>query len=305
VRLSLCIATFNEEKNLHYALDSTIEWVDEVVIVDGGSTDKTQELARSYGEKVRIIETSNPRIFHKNKQKAIDVAKGDWILQLDADEEVTARLKEEILSVVKAESSNSLSSGGQEANRNGTDVGRQLVTGHDFHHRKPFAYQIPRKNYFLGRFLLKGGVYPDYTIRLYRRGSMYFPCKDVHENVKPVQYPEHEAQSNEWLGTLQHPINHYSDPTFGRYLRRWVRYCQIEASRMQPMLETARQTKSPIEFALFRLKIIFNFLCVQPPYWFLKTYIRHKGFLDGWQGLVFHFMSALRWIGIAVRLLRS
>ena len=96
MKLSLCIAVFNEEKNIHYPLDSTYDLADEVVIIDGASTDKTVEVAESYGPKVRVIHAKYEKMFHKNKQKAIEAAKGEWILQLDADESLSDELKLEI-----------------------------------------------------------------------------------------------------------------------------------------------------------------------------------------------------------------
>lgn len=263
MKLSLCLAVRNEEKNIHYALDSTIKWVDEVVIVDGGSTDNTLDISRSYGEKVKIIQTDNPPMFHINKQKAIEAAQGEWILQLDADEEITPELGDEILKIVSEAS-------------------------------EKIAYQIPRKNFFMGRALMKGGVYPDYTIRLYRNNTVYFPCKDVHENVVPK--PELKIQSD-WFGTIANPMNHYSDPTFSRYLARWQRYTSAEAKRV---VEEAKKIYENDKNKLRLWKAIFlakSFLFL-PPYWFAKTYIRHKGFQDGWQGFVFHTMSAIRWWGI-------
>lgn len=274
MKLSLCIATHNEAKNLHYALDSTISWVDEAIIVDGASTDNTIELARSYGTKIKIIETTNPPIFHINKQKAIEAATGDWILQLDADEEITEELREEIHQIVSNER---------------TAEGK-------------IAYQIPRRNYFLGRFLMKGGVYPDHTIRLYKRGTMCFPCKDVHENVVPVQSTEYRVQSDKWLETLENPMNHYSDPTFARYWHRWKRYCTIEASRVQE--KALGLYKDVLSFMAWKVVFMFKCIFILPFYWFFLSYFRHKGFMDGWQGLVFHFMSALRWWGIAACLAR-
>ena len=106
MKLSLCIAVFNEEKNLHYPLDSALDLVDEVVIVDGGSTDRTIEVAKSYGKKVRVINSDNPVMFHNNKQKAIEAARGEWILQLDADEELSEDLKKEISNLLKNQISN-------------------------------------------------------------------------------------------------------------------------------------------------------------------------------------------------------
>lgn len=70
MKLSLCIATYNEEAFIRYPLDSALELADEVIIVDGGSTDKTVEIAKSYGPKVKVISTDNPPIFHINKQKS-------------------------------------------------------------------------------------------------------------------------------------------------------------------------------------------------------------------------------------------
>lgn len=100
MKLSLCLAVFNEEKNIHYPLDSCIDWVDEVIIVDGGSTDRTVEVAKSYGKKVKIFHRDNPPLFLINRQRAMDQAQGDWILQLDADEEVSPELKREIEAIL-------------------------------------------------------------------------------------------------------------------------------------------------------------------------------------------------------------
>lgn len=240
MKLSLCIATHNEQKNIHYPLHSAYDLVDEVVIVDGGSTDKTVEIAKSYGKKVRVISIDNPKMFHENKQKAIEAAKGDWILQLDADEELTEDLKQEILSVVNNKNS-----------KNG--------------------YWFPRKNWFLTRFLEKGGVYPDYTIRLYRNGAAKFPCKDVHENV--------EVKGE--IGYMKNPLLHYADPDFSRYLMRWDRYTTLEVEKM------SKDTK--LNF--------FNYMIWKPKMTFLKMYFRHKGFMDGFSGFVFALFSSIRfWV---------
>ena len=105
MRLSLCINTFNEEKNIHIPLDSAIDLVDEVVIIDGSSKDKTVEIAKSYGPKVKVFIVDNPRNFLANKQRAIEKANGEWILQLDSDEALSEDLKKEILSLLQVQSS--------------------------------------------------------------------------------------------------------------------------------------------------------------------------------------------------------
>ena len=96
--VSVVLATYNEESNLKACLESVKDFADEIVIVDGGSTDRTVEIAKSFDAKVLI--TNNPQIFHINKQKAIDIASSPWILQLDADERVSEALAVEIKKVV-------------------------------------------------------------------------------------------------------------------------------------------------------------------------------------------------------------
>lgn len=242
MKLSLCIATFNEEKNLHYPMESALDIVDEVIIVDGGSTDKTVEMAKSYGNKIRVIGSNNPVMFHKNKQKAIAAARGQWILQLDADEELTKELREEIKQTLSSQ------------------------------HPSPVAFWLPRKNFFLTRFLMKGGQYPDYTIRLYKNGFAKFPCKDVHENV--------EVKRGE-AGYLKNPLLHYADPNFSRYLIRWDRYTTAEVEKMP--------NDTNLNF--------FNYFFWKPKLTFFMMYFRHKGFMDGFPGFVFALFSSIRfWV---------
>ncbi len=251
MKLSLCLAVFNEEKNIHYPLDSAYDLVDEVVIVDGGSTDRTIAVAKSYGKKVRIINSDNPVMFHKNKQKAIEAAKGEWILQLDADEEVSEELKREIILIISPNKSH------------GSNLSNLS------------AYWIPRKNWFLTGFLMKGGQYPDYTIRLYKNGVAKFPCKDVHENV--------EIKGE--VGFLKNPLLHYADPDFSRYLLRWDRYTTAEVERMPK--------ETNLNF--------FNYIFWKPKITFLMMYFRHKGFMDGFPGFVFALFSSIRFWVIYVK----
>ncbi|MFH0979877.1 MAG: glycosyltransferase family 2 protein [Candidatus Roizmanbacteria bacterium] len=261
MKLSLCIATYNEEKNIHYPLDSAYDLVDEIVIVDGGSADRTVEIAQSYGKKVRVIRADNEKMFHKNKQKAIEAARGDWILQLDADEELSEELKEEIKNIISVGNDHRVV-----PNKKGEHGGSPL---------QYMAYNIPRKNWFLTRFLEKGGQYPDYTIRLYKNNVARFPCKDVHENV--------EVKGE--VGYLKNPILHYADPDFSRYLMRWDRYTSLEVEKMP------EDTKLGF----------FNYIIWKPKITFLSMYFRHKGFMDGFPGFVFALFSSLRFIVIYVK----
>jgi glycosyltransferase involved in cell wall biosynthesis len=239
---SIVLATFNEEKNLSACLESTKEIADEIIIVDGTSTDKTVEIAKRFGAKVIVRE--NPKIFHINKQIAIDAATKDWIIQLDADE----HLSEESIKEIK-----------------------EITKDTDFN-----GFWIPRKNFFLGRFLRKGGQYPDYTLRVYRKGKGRLPQKDVHEQA--------EVEGN--VGYLKEPMLHFPYENFSAYYMKWKRYNSIFADQ----IKEERKGKKIIGKCL----MFFDYLIVKPIYWFLMTFIRHKGFVDSWQGFVFSFFSSIR-----------
>ncbi len=152
--LSVVLAVHNEELNLSKCLQSIAKIADEIIVVDGESTDRTVSIAKEFGAK--IIVTTNKSNFHINKQIAMDAAKGDLVLQLDADEVVDDELAKYIVSI----------------EQNKVDVNQEIS-----------AWWIPRKNYFLGAFLTKGGQYPDMVIRLYRNGKAALPQKDVHEQM--------------------------------------------------------------------------------------------------------------------------
>jgi glycosyltransferase involved in cell wall biosynthesis len=241
--ISIAIATYNEENNIERCLKAVSDWVDEIVIADGESQDKTIEIASKF-KNVKIIKTTNKPMFHLNKNIAIDGCTSDWILQLDADEIVTLELKEEITSYLK---------------KNIKDI-------------KESGFWIPRKNYFLGTFLKKGGQYPDPTIRFYKKGKGKLPCVDVHEQAKI------EGE----IGWLKNDLEHYADTSFSKYLLRHNRYTTLLAQELQ-------QKNTKIGFLNF-----MNFYFCKPFWWFLITFFRHKGFYDGFPGFVFSFYSALR-----------
>jgi glycosyltransferase involved in cell wall biosynthesis len=272
--LSVALAVFNEEENLGRCLESVKEIADEIIVVDGSSSDRSVEIAKSFGAKVII--TDNPPMFHINKMKAVREARGDWILQLDADEEVGKDLAEEIGKVINMDEG--------EIERYQETVPKialfrrhqNLINERDGKvgdDELPYAaFFLPRANYFLGRFLMHGGVYPDGVIRLFRKGKAYLPCKDVHE-----QYVVEGRVG--WLGN---DLHHYDSPTFGKYIRRNNIYTGLMASQYKAQ----KVGKNPFT--------ALNYILVKPIWWFLLTFIRHKGFLDSWQGFVFSFFSALR-----------
>ncbi|OGG33258.1 hypothetical protein A3I80_02345 [Candidatus Gottesmanbacteria bacterium RIFCSPLOWO2_02_FULL_40_10] len=244
VRLSIAIAVYNEEQNIKRCLDSCAGLADEIVAVDGSSTDNSVAILKSYN--ARIFIRKNPVNFHINKNLAIDSCRGRWILQLDADEVVSPGLKKEILQVIALPLT---------------------------HNRQPAnGYWIPRKNFILGRFLEKGGQYPDYTLRLYRKGFGRLPGKSVHE----------QAQVKGPVGNLINPILHYPYPDFSHYLDHFNRYTSIMAIDLKK--ENIKLT--PVVFA--------DYILVKPLTWFFRTYFLNKGFYDGFAGFAFSLFSSLR-----------
>jgi glycosyltransferase involved in cell wall biosynthesis len=231
--LSVVLAVHNESNCLGTCLQAIKDIADEIIVVDGHSTDNTVAIAKSYS--AHVISTTNKPNFHINKNIAISAAKCDWILQLDADEVVTPALKKDIVSAINAKQYN--------------------------------GYWMNRKNWFLSRFLTKGGQYPDPTIRLYRRGYGKLPAADVHE----------QACVKGSIGHLSNDLLHYRDTSFKKYLGGFDRYSSLIALQM-----ANNTTPNPLAYLLYK-----------PLYTFLNIYIRHKGFVDGFPGFVFAFFSGL------------
>jgi glycosyltransferase involved in cell wall biosynthesis len=186
MKLSVVLATFNEEKNIGDCLESVKDIADEIIIVDGTSTDRTVEIAKSFGADVTV--TDNPPVFHINKQKALEKAAYPWILQLDADERVSKALAKEIKAVIAMRDAEIAEYQKKLKKRELFLRHQKLVEERDGQIGKKeeteySAFFLPRKNYFLGRYLKYGGVYPDGVIRIVKKGKAHFPCKDVHEQI--------------------------------------------------------------------------------------------------------------------------
>ena len=168
MQLSVVIITFNEEANIGRTLQSVQPLVadgkGEIIVVDSGSTDRTVEIAKSFGAKVFVEEWKG---FAAQKNSAIAKASNNWVLSLDADEEVSSRLAEDISALLKTPS-------------------------------KPSGFFIPRKNMFLGRWIRHGGFWPDPKLRLFDRTSGRFEDRAVHETV------EFRAHTGEILSSLLH-----------------------------------------------------------------------------------------------------
>lgn len=284
-KLSVVLATYNEESNLAKCLESIKDVASEIIIVDGGSTDKTVEIAKSFG--AEIIITNNPPIFHINKQKALEKAKYEWVLQLDADERVTGELAGEITKVINLtdgdleEYQKKLKNKKLFLRHQKILIERDGQIGSD---EGPInAFFIPRLNFFLGNYLKFGGVYPDGVIRLVKANKAHFPCKSVHEQISV------EGR----VGWLQNNLLHYADPNFKRYQERNSRYINL----LTEELKKQKVGKNMFQYV--------NYLAVKPIYWVFLTLIRHKGILDGVPGIIFSVFSALRYPRAYIRYLKQ
>lgn len=282
--LTVALATFNEESNLAECLESVKDLADEIIIVDGSSTDKTVEIAKKFGAKVLVKD--NPPIFHINKQKAIDLASSDWILQLDADERVSPELKKEIKKILSLSEEELEKYEKSLPELNLFLRHQKLIEERDGKVGTDGAYTaffIPRLNYFLGKYLRYGGVYPDGVIRLFKKDKAYLPAKDVHEQMVVKGR----------VGWLQNPLYHKDSPTFKRYLQRNSRYIDL----ITKQLSDSKVGKDPAT--------MFNYMIYKPLGWLLVTLIRHKGILDGYQGFLFSLFSALRFPRAYIRYLKK
>lgn len=173
-RITAVIIVKNEEHQITYCLE-TLNWVDELVVVDTGSTDRTVELAKQFTPKVYEIEFKG---YGHAKNYGIKMATGEWILSIDADERIPPELRREIQNILR-----------EESDREG--------------------YYIARKPFFLGKPILHGGWYPGYVLRLFKREKGFFNSRRVHEEVKlsgRVSYLRHPI-----LHYTDPNLNHYLD----------------------------------------------------------------------------------------------
>jgi len=146
--LSVVVIAKNEERNIARSLES-VKWADEIILVDGLSTDRTREIAIQHGAQVYSLPWQG---YGHAKREGVSRARGSWILSLDADEEVSPELADEI----KYELANGTSCAG---------------------------FYLPRKTNFLGRWILHSGWYPDPVLRLFRKSHGNFSDVVVHEQV--------------------------------------------------------------------------------------------------------------------------
>ena len=224
-RLSVVVVTRNEEERLRASLES-VAWADEIVIVDAESEDKTVMVAREFTDRVVVRPWPG---YAAQKNAALDLATGDWALSLDADEIVSSALHAEIAAVL-------------------------AVDG------PADGYAVPRRNIFWGRWVRHGGLYPDWQLRLFRRGRGRFVARAVHESVRV------DGRVERLAGHLEH--RSYRDVS--DFLARADRYSTLAAEEAVAQGRPARVSD----------------LVLRPLGRFLGMYVVGRGFLDGWRGFL-------------------
>lgn len=280
VTLSVVIITYNEEANLPRTLASVMPLVrdgrGEIIVVDSGSTDGTVEIAKSFGSKVFVEEWKG---YAAQKNSAIDKASGEWILSLDADESLEDNsagplnlLTSKPAGSTETELQNLARAGGGDSLEQ-VEIVMAYEEKLDSAHAEdiPLAlsgYWIPRKNFFLGRWIKHGGFWPDRKLRLFRRAYGRFENRAVHETVKVDGYTATVSQV---------ALVHHSYPTLADYIDHMNRYSSLGAEMVTPERQDFR---------------VLN-IVVRPLATFIYNYFFRLGFLDGREGLLLHLYHAV------------
>lgn len=233
-KLSGCVISFREADRIADCVRS-LDFCDEVLVVDSGSDDGTRELAAELGARV-VVNAPFPG-HREQKQFAIEQAANDWVFCLDADERVTPELRAEL------------------------DALRERGLQAD-------AYEMPRRNHYLGRIVRRGLYWPDRKIRLFDRRRARWGGTNPHDRVEPAQ--------DAVVQRLRGPIEHLSYRDFRHHLRTIDSFTAIAAAA----LARAGRRTNPFD------------LLVRPPAVFCKSLLLKRGFLDGWRGLLIAAMAA-------------
>lgn len=226
-KVSVYVIAYNDEPNMRACLESVAGWADELIVVDSHSTDKTAAVAQEFTDKVYQVDFKG---FGELRNQALSFCSNEWVFSLDSDERMTPELREEIRQVLTL---------GPEAD----------------------AYFVPRKNFFLGRWIRHCGWYPDYRQpQLFRKSRFRYRQELVHESFDCDGRVSHLRQP-----ALQYPFR-----DIDHYIAKQDRYSDLMARRM---VEQGHQ------FSACQM--------VTHPFGaFFKMYLQRMGFLDGMPGLI-------------------
>ncbi len=233
----MVIITHNESNNIQPCIQSCLEHFSrllsfEILVVDSQSTDMTAKMAKKLGARVLTHAWLG---YAQQKNFAFEHIRGQWILSLDADERLTAELASEISKELKSQT-----------NYNG--------------------FQIARKTFFAEQWIRHAGWWPDFQLRLFRKGFGKFNSRKVHESL--------EVQGS--IKKLKYPMLHYSYRSISHYFQKMEIYTTLAASQVSNA----------------KKKWCFFHILFDPPFVFIKMFILKLGFLDGWIGVIVCGLSA-------------
>jgi glycosyltransferase involved in cell wall biosynthesis len=254
--ISVLVPTLNERRNIADCLAS-VRWSTEVVVVDSGSNDGTQELARAAG--ARVVDFKWSGQFPKKKNWALEHVpwKNEWVLILDADERITSELANEIL----------------------TEINRPRADG----------YFINRRFMFLGEWIRHCGYYPSWNLRLFlHKKGRYEKLHTGDTRSGDNEVHEHVVLQGKTV-YLKNAMLHFAYPDIYTWMEKHNRYSNWEAE-VEVLEPRRRGTQGPIGTELQRrraLRIWSRRLPFRPTLRFLYSYILKRGFLDGHAGYVF------------------
>ncbi len=225
--ISCYIIAFNEREKIADAIAS-VQWADEVIVADSHSTDGTSEIASSLGARVIQIDFAG---FGDLRNRAIEACRGKWIFSLDADERCTLEVRNEVASIINS-------------------------------HAALEAYYVPRKNYFMGRWIKHSGYYPDYRQpQLFRKGVMTFRPDPVHEAFD---------LTTDRIGYFKNAIWQFPFKDLEQIIHKCNRYSTLGAEKLDRQGKRAGMASALSHGA-----------------WaFVHQYLIKLGFLDGWPGFV-------------------
>lgn len=231
--VACAVVSFNEEKNLRPCLESA-KWMDEIIVVDSFSTDRTIEIAESYSSRI----FQRPwKGFGDQKNYAMDQATTDWVFILDSDEQIPEALRFEIEAVLSNPAPD-----------------------------QPVAYSVPRHNYYFGSLVLNAGCYPDYQLRLFRRGIGHLDDAEPHNKFIFSGQSEY----------LRCPLIHNTRPSLANFFEKFPNFTTLAA---QERAKTKRKVRG-------------TDLLFRPIFTFLKYYIARKGYRDGMSGFMVSALSS-------------
>jgi len=185
-KLSITIITKNEAPRIEACLRS-IAWADEIIVLDSGSTDDTVSLCQKYTDKVFVTDWPG---FGPQKNRALEKATGEWVLSIDADEQVSEGLREEIAALIKSDT-------------------------------RYCAYAIPRLSSYLGKTLRHGDWANDYCVRLFKRGQAQFSNDSIHEKLQITDGK---------VGQLKNPLYHLTFTSLEQVLEKVNHYSTLSAT---------------------------------------------------------------------------